>query len=195
MKKHSPHCSLGIRDETNARAETLYSLLLSVDVATTKTIRWINTGNERITEFLTGNIPTKASGGIKIWSFKYTVNRLLFTDTEKSARILAGSKEVGLHCLPGAPPPYLRVEVKMASGGSTLKSAQLAPERLSPLRSTPSPDQEHNRELELESSELATCASPHLSRKTLDELGQENEDTQDGDNFPLHSTWTFWFDR
>lgn len=108
------------------------------------------------------------------------------------------SEEVGLYCLSAAPLPYLRVEVKMASGGSagkTLKSAQLAPERLSPLRSTPSPDQEHNRELESESSELATCASPHLSRKTLDELGQENEDTEDGDNFPLHSTWTFWFDR
>ena len=86
----------------------------------------------------------------------------------------------------------------MASGGSagkTLESEQLASDRLSPFRSTPPPDQEHKREVELGPSELAACASPHLSRKTLDELGQENENTEDGDNFPLHSTWTFWFDR
>ena len=38
-------------------------------------------------------------------------------------------------------------------------------------------------------------SSPRLSRKMLDELGQENEATGDPENLPLHTPWTFWFDR
>ena len=41
--------------------------------------------------------------------------------------------------------------------------------------------------------EAAVTASPRLSRKAHDEL--EKCSSEDPDNYPLHSPWTFWFDR
>ena len=84
----------------------------------------------------------------------------------------------------------------MATGGSLqvgVKDSETAGS--SPMSS--SPDYTHAQEhLELQLSELiAARASPRLSRKALDELGQENENTDDPDNYPLYSPWTFWFDR
>ncbi len=40
-------------------------------------------------------------------------------------------------------------------------------------------------------------ASPRLSRKTQDEVVVENETSsiENPDNYPLHSPWSFWFDR
>ena len=39
--------------------------------------------------------------------------------------------------------------------------------------------------------------SPRLSRKTQKEVVAENDasSSQDPDNYPLHSPWSFWFDR
>ena len=40
--------------------------------------------------------------------------------------------------------------------------------------------------------------SPRLSRRTQEEVVIENESSglgEDPDNFPLHSPWSFWFDR
>lgn len=94
-----------------------------------------------------------------------------------------------------------RVEVKMASGGragdrgTPVSEEPAVIERHSPLRNSPSPECEYKRELPRNVELAEARASPHLSRKTLDELGQENENTEDPDNLPLHSTWTFWFDR
>lgn len=39
--------------------------------------------------------------------------------------------------------------------------------------------------------------SPRLSRKTQEEVVVENDTAsgEDPDNYPLHSPWSFWFDR
>lgn len=40
-------------------------------------------------------------------------------------------------------------------------------------------------------------SSPRLSRKTQEEVIAENDTSsgEDPDNYPMHSTWSFWFDR
>ena len=40
-------------------------------------------------------------------------------------------------------------------------------------------------------------ASPRLSQRTQEEVVAENDASsrEDPDNYPLHSSWTFWFDR
>lgn len=43
--------------------------------------------------------------------------------------------------------------------------------------------------------ELQPQPSPQLSKRTLDELGQLQTSDADPDNYPLHSTWAFWFER
>ena len=48
------------------------------------------------------------------------------------------------------------------------------------------------------SSDLELTASPRLSRKTQEEVVAENDASfggNDPENYPLHSTWSFWFDR
>lgn len=39
--------------------------------------------------------------------------------------------------------------------------------------------------------------SPKLSRRTQEEVVAENDTTsgEDPDNYPLHSPWSFWYDR
>ena len=46
-----------------------------------------------------------------------------------------------------------------------------------------------------ENSPFRPHPSPQLSRRTLDELGEKNEDADDPENYPLNSPWAFWFDR
>ena len=45
-------------------------------------------------------------------------------------------------------------------------------------------------------SSRSLTPSPRLSRKMLEEIMAENTcSTEDPENYPLHSTWSFWFDR
>ncbi len=48
-----------------------------------------------------------------------------------------------------------------------------------------------------ESATYPLAPSPRLSRRTQKEVVAENDTTssQDPDNYPLHSPWSFWFDR
>ena len=47
-------------------------------------------------------------------------------------------------------------------------------------------------------SDQPSSLSENLSQRVQDEVGAENERGAGGgdpDNYPLHSPWTFWFDR
>ena len=55
----------------------------------------------------------------------------------------------------------------------------------------------HQFEEEAESDQPSSL-SDNLSQRVQDEVGAENERGADGDdpnNYPLHSSWSFWFDR
>ena len=52
-------------------------------------------------------------------------------------------------------------------------------------------EEEEERSVEGEDGEEP---SPLLSKQTLDELGTL-EDADDPDNYKLHSSWAFWYDR
>lgn len=47
-------------------------------------------------------------------------------------------------------------------------------------------------------SDQPSSLTDNLSQRVQDEVGVENEKGADGDdpnNYPLHSSWSFWFDR
>ncbi len=48
-----------------------------------------------------------------------------------------------------------------------------------------------------ERSSRSLTPSPRLSRRTQEEIVAENDTSSGGDpdNYPLHSPWSFWFDR
>lgn len=52
-------------------------------------------------------------------------------------------------------------------------------------------------EAEEEQSEQPSSLTDNLSQRVQDVVGAENERGagDDPNNYPLHSTWTFWFDR
>ncbi len=83
-------------------------------------------------------------------------------------------------------------KLKMATGPDGRELAADA----SPLSASPEPRYVHSH-LEAPPGEIeGVRASPTLSRKTLDALGAENESSGgDPENYPLHTPWTFWFDR
>lgn len=92
--------------------------------------------------------------------------------------------------------PY-PVSINMASGASPLVVQEAAGAEASCgslLSSSPEPAK---LRLQEDLSELEGArASPRLSRKALDELGPENESrADDPENYPLHSPWSFWYDR
>ncbi len=81
--------------------------------------------------------------------------------------------------------------LKMATGQEDFANTADA----SPLSTSPEPGYARSH-LDVQPGEIeGVRASPTLSRKTLDVLGTENENTGDPENYPLHSPWTFWFDR
>ena len=81
----------------------------------------------------------------------------------------------------------------MASGAIPLESGATEAASVSP---EPGKIQLHEL-LDVDPSELeAGRGSPRLSRKALDELGPENESqSDDPENYPLYTSWSFWFDR
>ena len=60
-----------------------------------------------------------------------------------------------------------------------------------------SAEQQEEGSLAVLDGDIELSTSPQLSRRTLDELGQLQEvaDPADPENYPLHSPWTFWFER
>lgn len=53
------------------------------------------------------------------------------------------------------------------------------------------------RDTGVESISSQSLSSPRLSRKTQEEVIVENDTSngEDPDNYPLHSPWSYWFDR
>lgn len=86
--------------------------------------------------------------------------------------------------------PAARPSFKMASGDSGL------PDNSEDQDAVDRREVADNSASDLEPPEPAQAhPSPQLSRRTLDELGQTNENADDPDNYPLYSPWAFWFER
>lgn len=95
-------------------------------------------------------------------------------------------------------PPH-PLSTNMASGASSLVVEEAAGAEAScgsSLSSSPEPAKLRLQEDLLSELVEGARASPRLSRKALDELGPENQSrADDPENYPLHSPWSFWYDR
>lgn len=94
----------------------------------------------------------------------------------------------------------LHRDPETAAGGCETSGQADIPAELSSRVGGHQTDQGAAGELEAEEgeSEQPSSLTDNLSQRVQDEVGAENErgaGDDDPNNYPLHSTWSFWFDR